>query len=327
VIGLFLNERQIPVKVFQLQKAIRRLAKGHGKIPLMEQELNRLSAGLWGEREVDRRLQRLDQDRYLIIRGLRLPNGDGTFFQIDTLIISTRFILIIEAKNIAGALFFDLVHHQFYRIMDGNQENLPDPVAQARLHQQQLRQWLTRNKFPSILIDFLVASTNPRSSYTILQPEHPCAKKICNSAGLTWKIDDLEEIYKREILTEKEIRRIAKALIKAHTPLPASDILGQYELTVYDFRIGVFCPECEYAFLRYHCGKWHCVKCNKRFGDEVLIEAVDDYLLVISPRMTNSEFRGFVGLEDRVIASKKLRKMNLQVNGSNKGRYYQKRFT
>ncbi|MHC0036592.1 nuclease-related domain-containing protein [Pseudoneobacillus sp. C159] len=300
--------------------------KGHQKIPLMEQELNRLSAGLWGEREVDRRLLRIDQERYLIIRGLRLPNGDGTFFQIDTLVISTRFILIIEAKNIAGAIYFDLANHQFYRILDGKQENLSDPVSQARLHQQQLQQWLSKHKFPSIFIDFLVASTNPHSIYTILQPEHPYAEKICNSAGLTWKVDNLEDYYKKEILTDKDIRKIAKALLKAHTPLPPSNILQQYDLAVYDFRTGVFCPDCEHAPLKYRCGKWHCARCNKRFNDDVLIEAVDDYLLVISPKMTNSEFRAFVGLEDRVIASKKLRKLSLQVYGSNKGRYYQRNF-
>jgi hypothetical protein len=325
VIVLFLNERKGPIKIAQLKALLRRISKNHPKKPLIMQELNRKKAGLWGEREVDRKLLRIDQDKYLIIRDIRLPNGDGTFFQIDTLVLSTCFILIIEAKNISGSLYFDLVNHQFYRINeDGKHESFPDPVSQARLHLLQLRQWLLRHKFPTIYLDFLVSMTNPHSLYRVLQNGHPMEKKICANAGLTWEIDNLEEQYQKEMITEKELRKICKALLKAHTPLQPSEILQQYEISILDLLTGVHCPNCECIPLIYQGGKWHCPDCKRLFKDAHL-GAIDDHFLLISPRITNSEFRRFVHLESRNVATKMLKNTDFMVNGTKRTRVYERK--
>ncbi|MHC0037548.1 nuclease-related domain-containing protein [Pseudoneobacillus sp. C159] len=323
---MFLNERQCPIKIQQIKAILRRIPKNHRKRLLLENELNRLNAGLWGEREVDKKLQRMDQDKYLIICGLRLPNGDGTFFQIDTIVISTRFILVIESKNIAGILYFDLINHQFYRMTDdGKREVFSDPVSQARMHVQQLRRWFLRHKFPPTVLDFLVVSTNPYSHYQVSHPENPCAKKICSVAGLTWKIDDYEELHTKEFLTEKEIRQMGKALIKAHTPLQPSDILPQYGLSDADVPTGVQCPDCEFIPLIYQNGKWYCQICNIPYKD-AHIYSLHDRFLLLGVKITNSEFRQFVHLRDSDTATKLLRKMNLNVTGTTRNRVYEKVF-
>jgi hypothetical protein len=324
MIVLFLNERTGPIKINQLIALLRRILKYHPKWPLIEQELYRKKAGLWGEREVDKKLKRINQDKYLIIRDLRLPNGDGTFFQIDTLVLSTCFILIIEAKNITGSLYFDLVNHQFYRICDdGKKESFSDPVSQARLHLQQLRQWLLKHKFPTIFIDYLVAMTNPNSVFHIIQNGHPAAKKICANAGLTWEIDNLEEQFKKELITDKELRKIAKALLKAHTPLQPSEILQQYGISISELLTGVHCPDCEFLPLAYQRGKWYCPKCKKSFIDAHL-GAVNDHFLLIGPTITNVEFRKWIHLDNPDMATKKLRELKLPFSGATKDRVYHK---
>lgn len=321
---MFLNERTGPIKINQLIALLRRILKNHPKWPQIEQELNRRKAGLWGEREVDKKLKRLNQDKYLIIRDLRLPNGDGTFFQIDTLVLSTSFILIIEAKNITGALYFDLVNHQFYRINnDGSKESFADPVSQARLHLQQLRQWLLKYKFPTIFMDFLVAMTNPNSVFHLIQNGHPIAKKICANAGLTWEIDNLEEQYKKELITDKELRKIVKALLKANTPLQPSEILQQYGISISELLTGVHCPDCEYLPLIYQRGKWYCPKCKKSHKD-AQFGAVNDHFLLISPKITNVEFRKWVHLNNPDMATKKLRELKLAFSGATRDRVYHK---
>jgi hypothetical protein len=322
VIGLFLNDRTGPIKIAQLIALLRRLLKDHPKWPLIEQELNRKKAGLWGEREVDKKLKRLDQGKYLIIRDLRLPNGDGTFFQIDTLVLSISFILIIESKNINGSLYFDLVYHQFYRILkDGSKESFADPVSQARLHMQQLRQWFLKHKFPTIVMDYLVAMTNPNAVFHIIQNGHPVAKKICANAGLTWEIDNLEERYKKELITDKELRKIAKALLKAHTPLQPSEILQQYGISISELLPGAHCPDCEFLPLIYKRGRWYCPRCEK-FHKDAHWDAVNDHFLLISPKITNVEFRKWVHLDNPDMAKKKLRELKLAFSGATRDRFY-----
>jgi ribosomal protein L37AE/L43A len=321
---LLVKARTIPVKIQLLTALLRRLQWDHPKRYLVEKELKRRNAGFWGEKEVDKKLMRIDQSRYYIICDLRLPNGDGTFFQIDTLILSAQFILIIESKNIAGTLYFDLVNHQFYRIKDnGEREVFSDPVSQARLHQQQLREWLKRNKLPSLPLEFLVTSTNPHSLFHITPTNHPNANKICNIAALTWEIDELGEQYQQDIITDKDIRKIGKALTKSHTPLNNSEIRQQYEIDKSELLTGVHCPECEYLPLTIRVGKWFCPKCNKTFKD-VLFGTIEDYFLLINPTITNSEFRWFFQISSPLMANRKLNSLNLQASGTNKGTYYKK---
>lgn len=321
---LFVKCRTIPIKILLLKALLRRLPLNHQKRSLVEKELHRRNAGYWGEKEVDKKLKRIDQSRYYIICDLRLPNGDDTFYQIDTLILTTQFILIIEAKNISGTLYFDLATHQFYRINDdGTREVFSDPVSQARLHIQQLRDWFKRNKFPKLPFEFLVTSVNSHSLFHISPTNHPNANKICNIAALTWQIDELGERYKKDIITDKELRKICKALTKAHTPLTNSDILQQYGIDKSELLTGVHCPECEYLPLIYRVGKWYCPRCKKWFKD-ALRGALDDYNLLISPTITNAEFRRFFHISSPIVANKKLKSLNLQASGTNKGTFYQK---
>jgi hypothetical protein len=321
---LLVKDRTTPMKIQLLIALLRRLPLSHPKRHLVEKELKRRNAGFWGEKEVDKKLLRIDQIRYYIMCDLRLPNDDGTFFQIDTLILSTQFILIIESKNIAGTLYFELVTHQFYRINDnGEKEVFSDPVSQARLHHQQLRDWLKRNKHPSLPLEFLVTSTNPHSLFHITPPNHPNADKICNIAALTWVIDEIGERNTQDIITDKELRKICKALTKAHTPLTNSDILQQFGIDKSELLTGVHCPVCDYLPLTYRVGKWYCTKCNKSYKDAIL-GSLDDYFFLIRPTISNKEFRRFFQISSPLMANRKLKSLNLQASGTNKGTYYKK---
>ncbi|MGM7723939.1 nuclease-related domain-containing protein [Metabacillus sp. Hm71] len=45
-------------------------------------------------------------DDYLIFNNIRLKDNEQ-FFQMDTLIVTSCFIFILEVKNIIGTLYFD----------------------------------------------------------------------------------------------------------------------------------------------------------------------------------------------------------------------------
>ncbi|WP_442597031.1 NERD domain-containing protein [Neobacillus sp. D3-1R] len=318
--SLFLKERLIPLKILLLEVILRRLPLNHPKRSLIEKELYRRKAGWWGENEVDKKLKLMNHDKYFILADLRLPNGD-TFFQIDTLLLTTRFALIIEAKTISGTLYFDLDNHQLIRKNnDGTTEGFGDPVSQARFHQQQLREWLLKHKLPLFPIDFLIIITNPSTIFHLTPPGHPFAKKIQSISGLTWEIDKLEDFYQKEVISEKEIRKIGKALIKDHTPL-TSEILQQYDISKSELLTGVQCPDCQSLPLTYHRGKWHCPNCKGAFKDAHL-PALQDYALLYKPTITNSEFREFLHIPNPYMATKMLKELDGEVSGINKGRVY-----
>ncbi|QIZ10612.1 NERD domain-containing protein [Priestia megaterium] len=108
-----------PHRLFLTQILKIRLILGHSKYQEIEKDLAKRWAGYWGEIALANYVKELPHDKYLIFHDLQLQYN-GIHFQIDTLLLSQNYILIIEAKNIAGTLTFDNVFKQLIRTHDGN---------------------------------------------------------------------------------------------------------------------------------------------------------------------------------------------------------------
>ncbi|OYD57972.1 hypothetical protein CGZ90_08765 [Fictibacillus aquaticus] len=66
---------------------------------------------------------------------------------------------------------------------------------------------------------------------------------------------------------------------------------------------------------------WICPKC-KCLDKEAYKEALQDYGLLISPMITNFEFRDFLHIQSIHVASKMLLRLKLPASGHTKGRKY-----
>ncbi|RSL35137.1 NERD domain-containing protein [Salibacterium salarium] len=83
----------------------------------------------------------------MIFHDLRLRNS-LRYFQIDTLILTSSFFLIIEVKNIAGTLSFDPHRYQMVRKANGTAEEFSDPRLQVKRHHLQFEKWLEQQQIP-----------------------------------------------------------------------------------------------------------------------------------------------------------------------------------
>ncbi|MCM3244169.1 hypothetical protein M3598_15555 [Cytobacillus oceanisediminis] len=84
---------------------------------------------------------------------------------------------------------------------------------------------------------------------------------------------------------------------------------------------GVHCPQCGSLPMIYHWGLWRCPVC-KTTSDTAHHQAVEDYIYLIKPSITNAEFRKFPHLTSVFSAPRLLGQMNLQHGGEKKNRYY-----
>ena len=141
---MILKERKIPLLILKTEALLRRLPAHHPKIPIINEELNKRLAGYKGEASLDFPLDFLDSKEYIILHDLRLPDSDR-FFQIDTLILTKKFALILEVKNITGILHFDTVYNQLIRIKNGKEQVFPCPLIQVNRQASQLRRWFNAN--------------------------------------------------------------------------------------------------------------------------------------------------------------------------------------
>nr|WP_276310196.1 nuclease-related domain-containing protein [Bacillus salacetis] len=87
---------------------------------------------------------------------------DGThYFQIDSVIITGKYILIVETKNMPGTLNFDTEFNQLIRTNEKVEEAFSDPMIQVKRHKAQLRKWLACLHLSHLPIESLVVISTP----------------------------------------------------------------------------------------------------------------------------------------------------------------------
>lgn len=316
---LIVKERTKPMKSFFNEAILGRIPANHPQIPEIEIDNGRSEAGYIGEKKLDYFLDQLPEKDYYIFQGLRLPNGKS-YFQIDALIFTLSYGLIIEAKNLKGELDFNKGHDQLIQKNYDKQKSHDDPCLQAQFQVRQLKELLRKHQFPTIPLEYLVLMSNPNS--VILSAENSEARKrVCRGRRVVFKIEEFTSMYKEEQLDRDLIRKLSRFLIKKHTE-PSYDIEKLYNIPRSELLTGVHCPQCRYLSMNYHQGSWLCPSCGVKSRDAHL-QALKDYFLLFGPSITNQQFREFLHLSSGDIANKMLRKLKLPSTGLNKHRIYQ----
>ncbi|PLR96096.1 nuclease-related domain-containing protein [Bacillus sp. T33-2] len=317
--NLIAKFRSIPLRILMDEALERRLPVEYPKKPEIQQNIARRRAGFNGEKILDYYLSVLPENNFTFLHDLRLSNGE-TYFQIDTLLLSPNFVLLIEVKHITGTLFFDRTFEQLIRISKENEEKFINPVAQAERQHRQFSKWLKDHHFNVIPVDYMVVFTHPstilKSSPDYSQLNH----KACDIELLSKNIDRLSQWYKTEKMSVKEIKRLTTLLLKKHSP-HRPNILKTYNLSSTDIIPGVQCSKCLALPMIRTRGKWHCPHCLAS-SKEAHVDALRDFALIFHPTITNYQLRNFLRLESSYIAKYLLDVMQLPFTGKNKGRIY-----
>lgn len=152
----------IPLKATLIEALLNRLVSEHPKRVALESELGRVKAGFRGEQSIHSILAVLPPSEYVIFHDIRLP-GKLYHFQIDLLVLSATFFLILEVKNMVGELYFDGDFKQLIRTLDDQHTGFDDPILQVNLQRKQLQTWLTTKKIPPIPIETVIVSAHSKA--------------------------------------------------------------------------------------------------------------------------------------------------------------------
>ncbi|MBP3953182.1 NERD domain-containing protein [Bacillus suaedae] len=312
------KQRDIPLKILKLEALLRRLPFNHSQRPLIEKDWNIRKAGLRGEQSLDYYLKELSPSTHDILHDLRIRHAEDSYFQLDTLIITPHFLLILEVKHISGTLFFDQKFNQLIRTKGGEEEKFLNPLIQLRVQHQRLQHWLLVNKFPKIPIFGLVVSTHP--SAVLKANTNDVHNKVIHAECLLDKINDFTNLNQEPIFSKKDITRLAKVLIKQHTSSDFS-VLEQYKIAACELQTGVHCPICNRLPLPRKKGIWFCPACLEPDPHAYRSTLNDSYLL-FGPAITNEQARHFLDIESRSVTSKLLGSLQLEKIGEKRGSSY-----
>ncbi|KEK25322.1 nuclease-related domain-containing protein [Bacillus gaemokensis] len=316
---MIVKEREIPVYLRQLEALLRRLPANHLKRDIISEKFAKHKAGYKGEQAIDYPLSFLSNKEYNILHDIRLFEQDH-YFQIDTLIISSRFLLFLEIKNITGTLLFDTEFNQLIRISEQKSEGFPDPMLQIKRQEMQLQKWLDSHGFSNLPIEFFVVISTPRTIIKTSFHNQDLPKKITHSANLPNKIKQLESVYVKKRLSAKKLQKLMQHIMIDHSPLQKNP-LEQYSITKDELLKGVQCPECLFISMNKVKRGWHCTKCNA-LSKEAHKYALQDYALLLGTTITNKELKAFLNIASSSVVKRLIHTMALPYQGENKGRKY-----
>ncbi|MFJ5622694.1 nuclease-related domain-containing protein [Peribacillus loiseleuriae] len=316
---MIFKKRQRPLTVQKLEALVRRLPENHPKRPLVEKDLVKRLAGYRGEKAVDFHLMDVPNKQSLILHDLRLK-ASSHYFQLDTIILTQTFILLLEIKNISGTLYFDENFQQMIRTYNEKETAFPDPLLQIQRQEKQLANWLVEQHLSVLPIKSYIIISNPATIIKTSPRNYRIKDRIMHAANLPNKWANLEQMYLEEKAEWKEIKKLARSLLKKDTPL-VTDVLGNYSIPISDVLTGVFCSNCLHSMMERRKGSWYCPLCLSKEKDAHL-QALQDYYLLIDSSITNRQCRDFLHVSSDSIARKLLIAMNIPFSGTNKGRVY-----
>lgn len=289
------------------QTLLRRLPIGHPEILLAENELARIEAGRYGELRVLRELEDMPFTAQLITN-FECISALSTLHQIDFLLLTSRYVLILEVKNMSGTLHYQSLHHEFHRTkFDGTTDHFRNPFDQAYRHQTMLEHYLAVWDMP-LPVTYAVVMTNSNARIDPSFGELPIfhvthLRKYLRDLDSRFEVTDVDLVHLREKLDG------TATVIPPRKRVDASEILP-----------GILCSVCG-GIAEYNYGVCVCTVCG-RHSRKGIEEAMRDYRMLIDETITNQEFRLFTGIGSVYTASKILSRLGMRSIGTKRGKIY-----
>lgn len=310
---MLLLEREKSKSLIVADALLRRLETSDDDYPYFYEVSKRLHAGFEGEKMVDRHwFEMTNLEKHSLFFNYELMNEFGFPHQIDTLLLTPKFLFILDIKHMSGRVDYEEEKNQFIRTrQDGVIESFSDPVAQVLRHGQYFERLFTNLQI-TLPIEYAIVFSNPS---TIIG-QVPKSVPFFHTSGLRFHVSKLLSKHS-PVLTEKSLNKLSKLLLSS---LKRKDT--KPAISIDRIKKGVLCESCNYQVqMIYRNRTWYCPKCSVQ-NKIAFYQALDDYRILINDRITNREFRDFFGIDSMQIASKILSRLGLVAVGDKKGRYY-----
>ncbi|CEG21974.1 Nuclease-related domain protein [Planococcus massiliensis] len=310
---MIIKHREKPIKIEGYEALLRRMSLQHPMRNTISDVLKGAQAGIGGEERLDEMLEFFDPPYpHLFIHDLSLPEK----IQIDTLLITQSFLMILEVKNMSGKLRLTTNPSGLHQTLaNGQEKTYKSPVVQAETAKIKMEKVLKRFSYP-LKIETAIVLAYPSQTMEGVPP------------GVNvWKADEvmvqLHRFQSTEpLITLEQMNAIGQLLLSMHQPYQPFPLAPKFNIAFHEIESGVFCEQCRVKKMNKINRRWHCKTCNFFSGNAHLM-ALDEWFMIYKSTITAKECMNFLGLRDSDTARRILKNVDLEESGSRCFRTYQ----
>jgi len=240
------------------------------------------------------------------------------FFQVDFLLLTKNFILLLECKNIHGTLIVEEKNGQFIRHKGNNEEGFINPIQQVQKQADLLSLFLQESGAPLVPILTNIVIAQPS---TILKIPNPVdAKKFIHAYQLEEHFKKLTSEYSQEIYSTSKVNQLSKLLLMSNCEL-SLNWKNRFSIAKEDIKSGIYCDHCKQFSMSFYYNRCICYSCNKN-DNLALLQALQDYYHLFGPFMSTNECKNWLNLDSDKIARKVLKLYSEHFSGHTKKKIY-----
>lgn len=201
----------------------------------IERDIRFLKYGIEGENNVYFELKHSFLP-IVCLHDIRIPYEGGSFAQLDFVVISNKFICILETKKLSGNISIDR-EGNFIRIMKTKfgkefKEGIYSPVTQNRRHVDILKHVISNElKIKNLPILSLVVMANPKTIISKYNCPEDIQKTLIKYDQIRNALEEFQNDKTNSCdLIEKDMLDISELLLQLHTPMDF-DFEAKYQLS------------------------------------------------------------------------------------------------
>ncbi|AYC28934.1 nuclease-related domain-containing protein [Paenisporosarcina cavernae] len=279
----------------------------------LSRQIELISAGFGGEKEVERviRTLNLPDDSY-VFTDLHIPMSNNRYLQIDVLVLTPSYFLLLEVKNIRGTIMFEKNPNQLVREVENVREVFRCPEQQVIRHERRLRGLLNAISASGLPeIHPLIVMAYPKT----IVLKGPEKVNIINACDLENYVEEINANFSME---SQELHRIASIVERKSWPFLMTPLHEKFPLETTDIKIGVFCSEC-LSPIRKRLRL--CPYCSYPVMQS-RIDSIADLMLLVRNPVSNADIREFLNIHQHETISYILQHANFRITGKGKGTRY-----
>ena len=241
-----------------IPRMIARLDPDHRKLQYLKDCLYRVSAGYSGECNVDSYIERTQIPHLTkIFTDLHLRISPTFTFQIDTLIITERYVLIVEVKNLKDTVRFVQNPPHLEQIFETGAEAILDcPIHQIESNKSNLNEWFRLRGIHLKTLGLLVLA-NSKTRVKDAPPNFP----IIYKKQIPFYLQKLQPAEK--VLSIEQIHDLAREIHAEQQHFNPFPLCAYYDIDHRELKTGLLCRYCDRQLRRKNREKWFCESCGK----------------------------------------------------------------